>query len=257
MFVTPKPLRLLAIFVVAALALISVTASQSQPLTEVTVGIGLTKPPYVLESGKEGLEVDLARAALTAGGYSMVPVQYPPTRGLALFRSRKLDGLLTVDEGIGGNDYFSDPYIIYQNVATTLANQDIRLDSIEDLSKYSVGAFQNANAILGERFRAVVAHHPNYKEYPQQILQDKMLYTGRIDVAVGDKLIFHYFSKRLEPSIDTSQAVVYHAIFPPNPRKAVFVDVKVRDAFNAGLKLIKANGSYDAIVKKYQTYMAP
>lgn len=222
---------------------------------EVRVGMGLTKPPYIMESGKAGIEYEIAEQALAAGGCKMIALQFPPARGLAMLRAAKLDGLLTVDEGIGGTDFFSEPYITYRNVATTLTSRHIQLIRIEDLGAYSVAGFQNASKILGDRFKALAARHPDYKEYPQQIIQNKLLYSGRVDVVVGDQLIVRYFSSRMEAPIDTRQAITFHHIFPPNPRRAVFRDAAVRDRFNAGLKTIKSNGAYEAILKKYQRYL--
>ena len=224
---------------------------------EVRLGFGLPKPPYIMESDNEGLEVEIAEQALAASGCKMIAMHFPPLRGLGMMRAASIDGLMTVDEGIGGDGYFSDTYISYQNVATTLSKRHIELHSIEDLSNYSVAGFQNASVILGARFQEVVAHHRDYKEYPFQLIQDNLLYTGRVDVVVGDRLIFRYFSSRMPSSIDASQQVTFHPIFPPNPRKAVFRDANMRDRFNAGLKIIRANGKYDAILKKYQQYMRP
>ncbi|MBC7917973.1 MAG: ABC transporter substrate-binding protein [Rhodoferax sp.] len=230
-------------------------ASANAP--KVRVGMGLFKPPYIMESDKEGLEYEIADRALAAAGYKMVGVHVPPARGLYMQRAGQLDGLLTVDEGIGGKDFFSAPYITYQNVAITLASRNIQLKNIEDLSSYSVAAFQNANVILGERFKAVAEKHPNYREYAQQVIQNNMLYSGHVDVVVGDRRIFRYFSTRLDPSINASQPLSIHTIFPPNPRKAVFRDEKLRDRFNAGLKTIQANGVYDGIMKKYAGFLQP
>ncbi len=243
----------LAVATGLALALAAPAWSATQP--ELRVGIGLAKPPYIMESGKEGLEYEIAEQALAAVGYKMVALQFPPVRGLAMQRAGQLDALLTVDEGIGGKDFFSDPYINYQNVAITLASRNIRLRGVEDLAAYSVAAFQNASLILGERFKAMAANHPNYQEHSQQIIQDRLLFTGRVDVVVGDKLIFRYYATRLDPQLGPTQPVTVHTIFPANPRKAVFKDAALRDQFNAGLKAIQANGVYDAILKKYQPYL--
>lgn len=232
---------------------IAAMAHAAAPM-EIRIGMGLAKPPYIMESGDGGIDYEIANQAFAAAGYKMVVLQFPQARGLALFRAGQLDGLLSIDRGIGGNDFFSDPYVTYQNVAITLASRNIRLTRIEDLTQYSIAAFQNANAVLGETFKQLAASHPRYKEYAQQIQQDKMLYSGRVDVVIGDRLIFLYYSKRLEPAIDTNQEVVFHAIFPPNPRLAVFRDREVRDRFNTGLKIIRHNGTYDAILKKYQEF---
>jgi polar amino acid transport system substrate-binding protein len=249
---------LFLLFVSCFCCALAQAAEQPHPAPiEVRVGMGLSKPPYIMESGDRGMEFEIAEKALAAGGCKMVPLHFPPARALALLRAGQIDAMLTVDEGIGGNDYFSEPYLNYRNVAVTLAKRHIALRNVEDLLAYSVAAFQNANVILGPRFKAVAASHPDYKEYPQQITQDKMLFTGRVDVVVGDQLIFRYFSARLEPGIDGSQAVEFHHIFPPNPRKAVFRDATLRDRFNDGLRTIRRNGTYDEIMRKYMALTIP
>ncbi|MDZ7937202.1 MAG: ABC transporter substrate-binding protein [Rhodoferax sp.] len=225
--------------------------------TVVRVGMSLPRPPYLLDSGVEGLEYEVAEAALSAGGSSMVALVLPPARGLAMQRAGQLDVLLSVDEGIGGTDFFSEPYLTYQNVATTLTSRGLRIKSIEDLLNYSVAGFQNANVILGERFKAVVERHSNYTEYSRQITQNNLLFSAHVDVVVGDRRIFRYFTTQIDPKVYAQQDVTFHPIFPPNPRKAVFKDAAVRDGFNAGLKTIRANGVLDAIVKKYAAYSAP
>lgn len=240
-----------AAMLVVACAAGGAAGAQDLKLQEVHVGMGLPKPPYIMESGTAGLDYDIAKQALAAGGYKMVGQMLPQTRALAMLRAGQLDGMLSTTEGIGGQDYFTDAYIIYQNVATTLTRRNLKLQQIEDLSNYSVAAFQNASMVLGERFSLVASGHSDYRELPSQITQNKLLFTGRVDVVVGDRLIFRYFSAKLEPQIDSTQLVTYHRIFPESPRKAVFRDARVRDAFNAGLKIIRANSSYDTIVKQY------
>ena len=233
-----------------AVAVSGAARAQDAAQQEVHVGMGLPKPPYVMESGK-GLDVDIARQALAAGGYKLVGHMLPQTRALAMLRAGQLDGMLSTSEGIGGQDYFTDNYIVYQNVATTLTRRNLDIQQIEDLSRYSIAAFQNASMVLGDRFSMLASGHSDYREVPAQITQNKLLYTGRVDVVVGDRLIFRYFSEKMEPQIDGRQPVTFHRIFPESPRKAVFRDARVRDAFNAGLKTIRANGAYDAIVKQY------
>jgi len=168
-----------------------------------------------------------------------------------LQRAGQLDVLLSVDEGIGGNGYFSEPYLTYQNVAMSLAHRKLPIKRIEDLGNYSVAAFQNASVILGERFKAMASRHPNYKEYPEQIIQNNLLFNERVDVIVGDRRVLHYLTGLLDHRVDASKPVTIHAVFPPSPRKAVFKDAALRDQFNSGLKTIQANGVYDAILKKY------
>ncbi|RZI44040.1 transporter substrate-binding domain-containing protein [Herbaspirillum sp. HC18] len=250
----PNPVKRLVLSVLLPVLL---PLAHAAPLPEAQIGIGLTKPPYIMGPGKTGIEYDIADKALEAGGYHMVAQHLPPARALALLRAGKLDGMLTVDEGIGGTSYFSDTYMYYQNVATTLTSRNIRLRNINDLEAYSVAAFQNASLILGPEFNALAARHLDYKEHPQQITQNRLLYAGRVDVVIGDKLIFRYLSRQVESGIDSNTPVSFQAIFPPSARKAVFRDAALRDAFNRGLKIIRQNGEYAAIMKKYQDYTAP
>lgn len=231
------------------LVLATATAMASMP--EAQIGVGLTKPPYVMGPGQGGIEYEIAEKALEASGYRMTAQHLPPARALALLRAGRLDGMLTVDEGIGGSGYFSDTYMHYQNVATTLASRGIRLRGIADLGSYSVAAFQNASLLLGPEFKALTEHHRDYREHSQQITQNRLLYTGRVDVVVGDRLILRYLNRHVERTIDTNQPLVHHMIFKPSARKAVFRDPALRDAFNAGLKKIRKNGAYSAIYRKY------
>jgi len=223
----------------------------AEPLT---VGMGLNKPPYVMEGGKAGLEVEIVQQAFAAVGYAIQAQQLPPARGLMLQRAGQLDVLLSVDEGIGGNGYFSESYVTYQNVAMSLAHRKLQIKRIEDLTHYSIAAFQNASVILGERFKLLASQHTDYKEYPQQIIQNNLLFNERVDVIVGDRRILHYLTGQLDQQVDASKPVTIHTVFPPSPRKAVFKDAGLRDQFNTGLKTIQANGVYDSILKKYSNF---
>ncbi len=240
--------RVLPLLLIATLLAAICSAVGAQPLT---VGMGLNKPPYVMDGGQAGLEVEIARQAFQAVGLSMQAQQLPPSRALMVYRAGQLDVLLTVDEGIGGDGHFSEAYIANQNVAITLAANNFSLKRIEDLAGYSVAAFQNASFLLGERFKRVAGSHPRYSEHPLQVTQNNLLFAGRVDVVVGDRRIMQHLLRDLDPKLDSSKPLTIHAIFPPNPRKAVFKDATHRDQFNAGLKIIQGNGVYDAILKKY------
>lgn len=251
---TPRSAFFLALGMLAC-SLMSMPVGATDPIP-LQVGMGLAKPPYIMPPGEGGLEYEIVDQAFASVGYRMVPQYFPQARALGLIRAGKLDVMLGVTEGIGGDDFFSDGYIVYQNTAMTLTSRHIALAGVEDLAQYSVAAFQNASLVLGPHFRAVVSGHRNYTEHPQQITQNRLLYTGRVDVVIGDRLIFRYFNGEVEKKIDASQPVTFHELFPLMPRKAVFRDSHVRDQFNLGLKAIKKNGVYAAIVKKYQQQLA-
>lgn len=251
---TFPPRRWLAVLAACATAMLClpVQASAAEPLPVLQIGVGLVKPPYFFAPGAGGMEYEIAEKALEAGGYRMVAQHLPPSRALALLRAGHLDGMLSVTEGIGGRHSFSEPYLHYQNVAVALSSRNLRIRGVSDLRELSIAAFQNASMLLGEEFRAVAGTHPDYREYPQQLTQNKLLYTGRVDVVVGDRLVFRHLTRHLETPIDVRQPVTFYPLFPPSPRMAVFRDAAVRDAFNAGLQAIRRNGVYGTILKKYQ-----
>lgn len=255
----PKAVGPLRVFAAAAVLFGVLLPAQARELRPLKIGIGLSKPPYIFTPGAAlpGYEYEIADKAFAAAGFKMQAEQLPPARALALLRAGQLDGMLTVDEGIGGNDHFSEPYIAYQNVAVTLSSRGIRLGHVDELLQYSVAAFQNAHLILGDSFRRMAAQHRNYREHPQQVTQNRLLFSGRVDVVVGDRLIFRYLTQQIDAPLPADRAVTYHTLFPPSPRRAVFRDPAVRDAFNAGLRTIRRNGVYAGIEKRYQSFLAP
>jgi polar amino acid transport system substrate-binding protein len=51
--------------------------------------------------------------------------------------------------------------------------------------------------------------------------------------------------------VDTSQPIDIGYVFKEIPFRVGFVDKKVRDDFNEGLKQLRSSGRYDEIIKKY------
>lgn len=246
-----------ALLALLASLVLSFRSPSAHAAQELRIGIALDKPPYILAGGRSGLEVEIVERVLTTAGYKVVFESYPPARSLGLMRIGRLDGMMTVDEGVGLAGHFSDEYITYRNVAITLKRRNIQLHQLEDLRRHSVAAFQNARLILTPAFTAAVAAHPEYREYAQQISQNRLLYAGRVDVVVGDRLVFRALNAEVEKGIDTTQPVVVHELFPSTPRKMVFRDARVRDAFNAGLAQLKADGGYAAIEARYSAWLKP
>lgn len=221
---------------------------------DIVVGFGANKPPYVFEQGRAGLEYDIVMASFAAVGVSAQPYFAPQGRLHALLGNRLIDVITTTSEQSGIEAYYSDVYIVYQNYAITLSDRHLDIHTIDDLSRYSVTAFQRASTNLGPQFRAAVAKSPQYTEQAKQVTRDILLFAGRVDVAVADRRIFDYFRQEIGSLVDIRQAVTYHAIFPPTPYRAAFRDEALRDSFNRGLATIRRNGSYDEIQRRYAGY---
>jgi len=92
------------------------------------------------------------------------------------------------------------------------------------------------------------------KKYTENFAQEnqvKVLINKRIDVAISDKNIFLSSLSSHGILKDGEKIFNFHSIGKPTKRTIRFLDKKLRDSFNKGLKIIRKNGSYKKILKKY------
>lgn len=223
----------------------------------VLVGFGTHKPPYVFEQQNRGLEYELVEAALAQAGLEMKPYYAPLERLHRMLQYRELDAMASTNQTSGVDAHYSDVYIEYQNVAVTLRHRNIRLDTMDDLQGYSISAFQRARFVLGPEFSSMSAANPRYREEARQITRNLLLYAGRIDVMIGDRRIIQAFNDEIADRVDVSQPVTEHPLFPPTGYRVGFVDPALRDRFDQGLRLIRANGGYQKIDHSYAAHSPP
>ena len=215
------------------------------------VAVGLALPPYVISENNTGMELDIVREVLKSKGYDIEPVYVPFARVPLSIEKKEVDAALTVTEAANLKDtYFSESHIMYQNVAVTLKENNVKIDSIADLKDKRVVAFQNATVYLGEEYKNIVSTNKNYSEVAKQENQVTLLFLNRADAIVMDINIFKYYKKQVTKA-DTSKEVEIHSIFPESHYKVGFLDKAVMEKFNEGLKELKASGRYDAIIKSY------
>ena len=220
---------------------------------EVTVAVGLSLPPYVIQESNAGMELDVVSQALADAGHTIKPLYLPFARVPVAMQDGSADAAITVSESSGIKAAFSDSHITYQNFAISLSKNALKIGKIEDLGAYSIAAFQNAKLYLGDKYKAMADANKRHNELSQQVKQNLLLYSGRADVVVGDRNIFKYYNKYAKnEGADIAQEVTYHEVFPPTPYKVAFKDQAIRDSFNAALKKMRADGRYDAIMQKYK-----
>ena len=145
---------------------------------------------------------------------------------------------------------FSEPYIVYQNVAISLKGRGITIRKTEELGRYSIVGFQNANIILGDKFSQAVLSSPFYIELPEQKKQVEMLLKGRADVVVMDVNIFNYLSKEFLGKSHMDNVDV-HRIFPKNPYRLGIMDDAIRLDFNHHLRKFKETEQYQIMLQQY------
>ncbi|MFM5818396.1 substrate-binding periplasmic protein [Aeromonas sanarellii] len=220
--------------------------------TELKIVVSQYTPPYVFEDGS-GILLDIVRTALAEGGYQVKPIYVPIERGFRMFADRQVDGTTIIQESSGLQAEYSDYFMQYHNRAFVLKSSQQVIHRIADLGGKSVIAFQYAERYLGEEFARAVAGNPRYKELAQQQSQVHMLLLGRIDVAIMDESIFRYYHQKLiaERQVEPGQEVISYDIFPPTRFKAAFTDPAVRDGFDKAIALMRKDGRYEAIYRKY------
>jgi polar amino acid transport system substrate-binding protein len=246
-------IRCLAFAVLAAVCFLAfdVLPCLSGP-KELTMAVGLALPPYNIPETDSGIEMDIVREALKIKGYAVKAKYVPFARVRKELMDREVDGALTINPDSGIQAFYSNEHLICQNVVVTLKKNAFHVREIADLKDKSVLAFQDATLYLGKDFASMADQNAKYREIAKQEIQINLLYTNRVDAIVLDKNIFYHHRKH-NNMVDTSQAIDIWRIFPPTPFSVAFVDEKVRDDFNKGLKQLQESGRYDEIVKKYIT----
>ena len=228
-----------------------VPAAMAQTLR---IGFGTHKPPYVFENEPRGWEYELVVAAAREAGFTP-DVRYAPMERLHLaLRRGELDGIATTNAYSGVEAFYSEPYIRVQNVALALAERDYPITRIADLGRYSVSAFQRARLLLGPEFQAMAESNPRYREEAHQINRNRLLYSGRIDVVVGDPRILRYFNAEVGEQVDTTQPVILYPLFPPTAYSVGFRLAEQKERFDRGLAAIRASGEYAEIERRYAGY---
>ena len=221
---------------------------------ELMVGFGPNRPPYVFEREERGLEYEIVVAAARAAGFTVKPYYAPMERTHRAFTRGELDVITTTNLTDATALYYSQPYIDYQNVAVSLAERHYQIGSIADLAGYSVHAFQRARFLLGDEFRRMADSNPAYFEESQQVTRNRLLYSGRVDVVIGDRRLLRYFNREVYQQVDVKQAVTEFSIFPKTSYHLGTRDEALRDKLDKGLDAIRASGEYAAIERRYAVY---
>lgn len=218
---------------------------------KITLIAGLVKAPYIIEENGSGTQLDIVREAMKKENVEVNFIHVPLARGMTTYQSYNLGGVITLPTDFEyPNLFMSQPYINYQNVAISLSESQLAINTLQDLSGKSVVAFQNAKKFLGEEYNKVVSYAIDYRELAQQEKQIEMLFMRRTEVIVLDLDIFLYFVKTHSDPIFTKDVII-HRLFASTEYTIGFRDNAIRDKFNNGLRLLKAQGEYQTILDNY------
>ena len=226
-------------------------SKESGVLPSIKLLTGLPKPPYILNDGQTGLQLDIISKAFNCNNQQAVFINMPIGRNITRLKTSEALGIITVapDFKYPGL-HVSHPYIVYQNVVITLAENNTKIDSVDDLSMLSVGAFQTAKKMLGDDYAKAVGIGIEYREIADQNKQIKMLFERSVEAIVLDLAILEYFIKLNKDDI-YQQKIKIHYIFDKRLYSAGFKSKRLKDSFERGLACIKENGSYASTVDSY------
>lgn len=222
------------------------------------VRFGMREAAPLVETAPDGtlrgVEYELLSAILAAAGMELEPYLGSNARLALAAGEGVVDGFAPVVGPPAAGLILTDSYITYRNVAITLSSRDVRLESPSDLKGLRVLAFQRATKVLGPEFAAAVIGADDYREEPVQALQAKGLLFGRYDVLIGESRVLQYhIAQVLKAGGASVQSlpIVEHRLFAPNHYCAGFRDPALVLRFNEALRQIKADGTYNAILNRY------
>lgn len=222
---------------------------------EITLGLR-TVPPYVMQdaSGKlSGIEYEIIVAALAIKKHTAKVEIFPLARVVESSKAGSIMAAAPLLPSHNTGRFLSDVYLTYNNIALGMKSKNLKVDKIADLKGKAVVAFQRATVVLGTDFETAMAGNSRYQEEGNQAVQIKMLFSDRVDFAIGEARILKYFISDPATGVDSKLPVVEYKIFPPTDYRVAFLNQKHMTDFNEGLAAIKANGTYDKILAKYSS----
>lgn len=235
------------IFLILTL-IFTATSMAKQPFKVV---IGLSKAPYVIEETQSGFELELIQQVLAKIGKKAEFVFVPFGRSEKMLKIPDISAVITVNEHMfPNNKNLSESYINYQNIAISMKKNALTINSIDDLSHYSIATFQLAHKVLGEEFSLAATSSPMYIQVANQEKQVELFLLGRVDVLVMDVKIFLHYLNKLD-RIKQQSDIAFHYIFPVSPYRVAFKNSENVIAFNQAMKAFKATDNYQKLIEKY------
>ncbi|MBN2651471.1 MAG: transporter substrate-binding domain-containing protein [Spirochaetales bacterium] len=211
-------------------------------------------PPFIIDDNdSQGLAMEIIRAAYKTQGYEVVMNIVPWARAEIGVRNGTYDLLPPTwytEERSKVFD-FSDAYA-YNQVKFIKRKGDLFVyTDISDLTGKVIGV------VRGYGYDDAFSTATNFKKYESAdfITNIKMLVANRLDLTIEDEIVARSVIQQEDPALldqiefvdrPLSKKPLYLAVGLQNPRCKELIS-----AFNKGLKVIKADGTYSKIVAKY------
>ncbi len=211
-------------------------------------------PPYKMEnsaSGLPGFDVEFLEEAFKRVGVSL-DIQYMPwKRALEEARIGRVDGVCSCSRTKEREDYlyFSSPLgKASAGLFSLVENNFPRLKMIGGIGGRSVGVIRGYNIL--ENLHAAGTENIIELSSERQGLQ--LLFNGRLDYYYSYDAPTRFYLQQLKQSVKISYDEInfsnYYSCFSKSSEGSEMLLKK----FNAGLALIKKDGTYDKILAKYR-----
>lgn len=234
-------------FVALIFSFLSCTTLHAKEVVQLAVAN--TRLPYIDPNNNSGVELDILKDAFRRMDCELKLIYVPSADLPKKIIDSDIQAINSVYQIKTIPLFYSNPTIYYANRAIFLKKRNLKINSIQDLSHYSVAAFANAKFYLGDSFKKAVELNKYYTEYKDQSIQAKLLISGRVDVVIADVNIFkHHLEKIKLQKIELG----YAEIFTPSPYKVAFKDEKLKNRFNKALDEMRADKTFDKILETYK-----
>lgn len=247
-----KTLTKLAASTAAALAF---TASFAA--ADVKIGIAAEPYPPFAEKAADGswqgweIEIVTALCAAMEEECEIVPVAWDGI--IPALLSEKIDVItasMSITEERQKTIDFSDKYYNTPAVLVAAKSMDVSGDPASLKGKYVGVQVSTTHANYVDAHFADSADVKSYSTFDEQ---NQDLAAGRIDAAVGDSLAFQDFlTSPAGADFEIKAELNDEAIFGPGVGGGLRkTDTELREKMNAAIEKIRADGTYEAISKKY------
>ncbi len=218
---------------------------------EIVVAIPEPEAPYFNRLKDTGAEFDIIHAALKHAGYSVIPYYLEYKYIPDALKSGDIDCATSLTPYKGLNSFYSAPLVEHPFVAISLAKNKIVLKTIADLKTIDFVAFLGASEELDEAYKQLIKQKKMRPEETNATKMVNMLFREEVSVIIMDKNIFMYSRSMFRERPERKQVVKYHALFTPLAYPLTCKKETVSKKFNQSLRILKENGQYQTILKRY------
>ncbi len=219
------------------------------------VGFVVDMVPFVIRR-TEGVFPDLMREALSRLGYGIKVYDFPSRQ----FDFDPLNTFAGLDLFVGTpqgrrTDYRYARIYDFSNVAVSLAENRLQINSVDDLRGKDIVAFNNASEHLKEPFRTLWKRELKgsrlYHEVENQRAQFEMLLAQRTQIILLDRTMVRYYAAQF--GLKDMKGLSLHEIFPEtNAVYAVGKDAVLVESIAKTMQVLKRDGTVQRLLRPYE-----